>query len=338
MKQLIPLLLGAATLAPAAESLKVYVIDVEGGNAKLVVSSSGESMLLDAGWPGMNGRDAERIAAAARAAGVKQIDSLVITHLDIDHVGDLALLASRLPVRRIFDNRPLGTSGKGVKKRYEAYAAVRDNMQRTVVRAGDVIPMKGVEVRAVSAALKLMEKPVKGGGQANPACGTTARPEELVQDKEDNMSIGLLITWGRFRMLDLADLEGYFSYGLACPNNLVGPVDLYLASVHGQAKGSSPALESAIRARVVVMNNGAKKGGDPQTWPVLRGAPGLEDIWQLHWSVAGGQEKNPPGDLIANPEPVNCQAKWIEISAGRDGSFTVTNCRNGFQKTYTARK
>jgi competence protein ComEC len=338
MKQLISLLLGAATLAPAAESLKVYVIDVEGGNAKLVVSPWGESMLLDAGWPGMNGRDTERIAEAARAAGVKQIDSLVITHLDIDHAGDLALLASKLPVRRIFDNGPLGTSGKGVEKRYEAYAAVRNKLPHTVVQAGDKIPMKGVEVRAVSAALKLIEKPVKGGGQSNPACGTAARPAEIAQDKEDNMSIGLLFTWGRFRMLDLADLEGYYSYGLACPNSLVGPVDLYLVSVHGQAKGSSPALESAMRARVFVVNNGGKKGGDPQTWPVLRGAPGLEDIWQLHWSVAGGNEKNPPEDFIANLEPVNCPAKWIEVSAMRDGSFTVTNSRNGFRKTYNTRK
>jgi len=325
-------------LAPAAGSLDVYVIDVEGGNAKLVVSPSGESMLLDAGWPGFNGRDTDRIVEAARAAGLKQIDYLIVTHLDVDHVGDLALLASKLPVRHILDNGPLQTTGKGVEKRYEVYSVIRDKMPHTTVKPGDRIPIKGVDVQVVSAGTKLIGKPVKGGGEANPACGTTPQPAEIVGDREDNMSIGLLFTLGRFRMLDLADLEGYYSYGLGCPSNLVGKVDAYFVSVHGQFKGSSPALERAIAPRVAIMNNGAKKGGDAQTWPVLRGTTGLEDIWQLHFSVAGGKEKNPPDDFVANPEPVNCQGKWIKLSAGRNGSFTVTNSRNGFSKTYRPRK
>jgi len=82
------------------------------------------------------------------------------------------------------------------------------------------------------------------------------------------------------------------------------------------------------------MNNGAKKGGDAETWPVLRAAPGLEDIWQSHFSLAGGKEKNPPDDFIANLEPVDCQGKWVKLSAASDGVFTVTNSRNGFSKTY----
>jgi competence protein ComEC len=324
--------------APAAGSLDVYVIDVEGGNAKLVVSPSGESMLLDAGWPGFDGRDTGRIVAAAKAAGVKRIDYLVVTHLDVDHVGDLALLSSRLPVGHIVDNGPLQTTGKGVEKRYAVYSAIRGKLPHTTVGPGDRIPIKGVDVRVVSAGTKLIGKPVKGAGQANPACGTTPRPDEIAADREDNMSIGLLFTWGRFRMLDLSDLEGHYSYGLGCPGNLAGKVGVYFVSVHGQAKGSSPALERAIGARVAIMNNGARKGGDPQTWPVLRGAPGLEDIWQLHFSVAGGKENNPPDSFIANPEPVNCQGKWIKLSAGRNGAFTVTNSRNGFSKTYRPRK
>ncbi len=335
---IIVLFLLAASWASAADSFDVYVIDVEGGNAKLVVSPAGRSMLLDPGWPGFNGRDADRIAEAASVAGVKQIDYLVITHLDVDHVGDLPLLSTKLPIRRIFDNGPLQTSGKGVEKRYEAYAAFRDKLEHAVLKPGDTIPFDGAEVRVVSAATKLLEKPLAGAGAANAACAKFSQPAEIASDREDNMSIGLLFTWGKFRMLDLSDLEGYYSYQLACPNNLIGPVDVYQVSVHGQAKGSSPALEQAIRPRVAIMNNGAKKGGDPQTWPVLRGTPGLEDIWQLHFSVAGGKENNPPEDFVANPEPVNCQAKWIKISAGRDGGFTVTNSRIGFSKAYSAGK
>ena len=155
-------------LAPAA-SLDVYVIDVEGGNAKLVVSPSGESMLLDAGWPGFDGRDTDRIVEAAKAAGLKRIDYLVVTHLDVDHVGDLALLSSRLPIGRIVDNGPLQTTGKGVEKRYAAYSAIRDKLPHTTVRPGDRIPIKGVDVQVVSAGTKLIDKPVKGAGQANPS-------------------------------------------------------------------------------------------------------------------------------------------------------------------------
>jgi hypothetical protein len=334
LRRLLPAVLLICSLAPAAGTLDVYVIDVEGGNAKLVVSPSGESMLLDAGWPGFNGRDTGRILGAAKAAGLKRIDYLVITHLDVDHVGDLELLASKLPIRQILDNGPLQTTGKGVEKRFEVYSAFRDKLPHRTVRPGDRIPIKGADVQVVSAGGKLLDRPVRGAGEPNPACAAFARPEEIAADREDNMSIGLLFTLGRFRMLDLADLEGYYSYGLACPNNLVGRVDVYFVSVHGQAKGSSPALERAIGARVAIMNNGARKGGDPQTFPVLLGTPGLEDLWQLHFSVAGGKENNPPESFIANLEPVNCQGNRIELSAGPDGSFSVFNARNRFRKIY----
>ena len=66
--------------APAGKTLDVYFVDVEGGHATLYVSPSGESMLVDAGYAGFDGRDAGRIAAAAALAGVTQIDYLVVTH------------------------------------------------------------------------------------------------------------------------------------------------------------------------------------------------------------------------------------------------------------------
>jgi beta-lactamase superfamily II metal-dependent hydrolase len=68
------------------KALEVYFIDVEGGQATLIVTPSGESLLIDTGWPGFNGRDADRIVAAARAAGLQKLDVVLITHYHRDHV------------------------------------------------------------------------------------------------------------------------------------------------------------------------------------------------------------------------------------------------------------
>src|SRR3954464_4536075 len=76
--------------------LQIYSIDVEGGQATLLVSPSGQSMLVDTGWPGFNGRDADRIVSAARSAGLHQIEYVVITHYHVDHVGGVAQLADRI--------------------------------------------------------------------------------------------------------------------------------------------------------------------------------------------------------------------------------------------------
>jgi beta-lactamase superfamily II metal-dependent hydrolase len=325
-------LVGAAR---AADTLETTVIDVEGGKAVLTVSPSGESLLFDLGWPGYGGRDVNRIVEAAKAAGLKQIDYLVISHYDIDHLGDVPALVAAFPVKHIVDNGSLQTLNRGFESRYNPFAAVRDAMPHMSVKPGDKIPIKGVDVTVLEAATKGIETALPGAGAPNPACATTPQKPENVGDHEDNMSIGLLFTLGKFRMLDLADLEAFYQYKLVCPNNLIGTVDVYHVSVHGQEKGVSGVLEPAIHARVAIMANGPRKGGDPASWPVLRAA-GFEDIWQVHLSLAGGAERNPPEDFIANLDAA-CQGKWLRLSAAPDGSFTVTNSRNGFSKVYKAR-
>jgi competence protein ComEC len=337
MKIAMVLLLAALStnLARAAKTLDVYDIDVEGGKCVLIVSPSGESMLIDAGWPGYEGRDSDRIVAAAKAAGLKQIDYLVISHYDIDHLGDVPLLLSKFPVKHIVDHGPMEDSGKTPSARYLVYAAFRDRMDHVTVKAGDRIPIRGVDVLVVAAAGKHIDRPVKGAGAANPLCATAPEPERP-SDVEDNMSIGLLFTLGSFRMLDLADLESAYDYKLMCPDNPIGSVDVYQVSIHGQDKGVSPVLAQALHARVALMGNGPRKGGDPRPWATLRGAPGMEDIWQVHYSLAGGKEHNPPEDYIANPEGAD-EAHWLLLSASSDGSFSVTNSRKGFSKTYKHR-
>lgn len=324
-----------ATSLTAAKNLEVYVIDVEGGKAVLLISPTGQSMLIDAGWPASNNRPAstDRIVEAARAAGLKRIDNLLITHFDIDHIGDVPDLVSKIPVGHIFDHGDLQTSNAQAMQRFASYEAVRDKVGHTALKAGDSVPIEGVEVRVLSADGKLITKPVWGAGARTALCDRYGQADALASDAEDDRSIGLMITLGRFRMLDLADLEAHLSHDLVCPNNLIGPASVYNANVHGQFKGIAPELVGAVQAPVIIQANGARKGADAQTWPVLEGAAGLKDIWQLHYSLNAGNGANPPEDFIANLEGAD-GFKWIQISVEKSGAFTVTNTRNGFSKRY----
>ena len=89
-----------------AKPLQIYFIDVEGGQATLIVSPSGQSLLIDAGWPGYEGRDADRIVAVAHQAGLKQLDYVLITHYHRDHVGGIPQLADGIKIGTFVDHGP----------------------------------------------------------------------------------------------------------------------------------------------------------------------------------------------------------------------------------------
>jgi competence protein ComEC len=107
-----------------------------------------------------------------------------------------------------------------------------------------------------------------------------------------------------------------------------------MVSHHGLTMSNSQVLVHALRPKVAIMNNGARKGGAPEVFDTLVSSPGIQDVWQLHYSPAAGKEKNPPPQFIANMEE-KCEARMIKVSAREDGSFTVTNTRNNFSKTYS---
>lgn len=322
-------LVGAQT--PATKPLDIFFIDVEGGQATLIVTPSGESLLVDTGWAGFNGRDADRIAAVARRAGVAHIDYLVVTHYHSDHVGGVPELIKRLPVRNFVDHGPTVETDERPAALFAAYAAARNAGRHVQVKPGDTVPLKDIDVRVVSSGGSLIQRPLSGAGAANPLCRDYKPLEE--DTTENARSVGMMLTFGAFKMIDLGDLTWNKEHGLVCPGNLLGTVDVYLTTHHGTETSGAPFIVHALRPRVAIMNNGAKKGGTPRAWQTVHDSPGLQDLWQLHFTVDAGAEHNVTERFIANMDETS--GYGMKLSAQRDGSFTVSNERNGFSKHYS---
>jgi beta-lactamase superfamily II metal-dependent hydrolase len=334
MRNLVLILTLAALLpaARAAKTLDFYFVDVEGGQATLIVTPSNQSVLVDAGWPGFSGRDADRIRAAAKAAGIKQIDYLVMTHYHTDHAGGILPLAERMPVKTFVDHGPNNETGRNADELNSTYGKAVAMGKHLVVKPGDKIPLKNVDMTVLTANGERISSALPGGGQPNPLCG-----KEFPEDKTENArSLGTLITFGKFKMINLGDLTSRKEAELVCPENRIGTVDLYLTTHHGTNTSNAETIVHALKPRVAIMNNGAKKGGSPESWQIVRKSPGLEDLWQLHFAVAGGKENNVPDSFIANLDPA-CEGRYIKVSANQDGSFTVSNSRNKYEKTYKAK-
>jgi len=324
----------ASGRAPAAKTLDVYFVDVEGGQATLFVSPSGQSLLVDTGWPGFNGRDAGRIVAAAKHAGLTKIDYLLITHYHMDHVGGVPQLAARIPIENFIDHGPSVEHGKEADDLVAAYTRTRGERNHILARPGEKIPIRGIDVEVLAAAGDEIPKPLSGAGAPNPECAGTKLRE--IDPSENARSVGVLITFGNFRLIDLGDLTWNKEYELVCPENKIGTVDVYLSTHHGLNESGGPEIVHALRPRVAIMNNGASKGGSPEAWQIIHSSPGLVDLWQLHYATAGGEANNAARRFIANPEGEarQDQGYWIELSAESSGAFSVFNSRTGETKTY----
>jgi beta-lactamase superfamily II metal-dependent hydrolase len=324
-------LLLALAWSAAAADLRVYAIDVEGGKSTLFVSPSGESMLVDTGYDGYKNRDADRIVAAAHDAGIHQIDYLVITHYHKDHAGGVRQLAAQMPIRNFMDHGPNFEEAKDNKEVYDSYVATRSKGKHFVVKAGDAIPIQGIQVVVVTAAGKAIDKPLPWAGQPNPLC---ASYKPIEPDAGENArSIGMWINYGEFHLVDLGDLYWNQEHDLECPENKLGKVDVYMTTHHGKKTSGSPQMVWALAPKVAIMNNGPDTGGSQQAWQTIHDSPGLVDLWQLHFATLNDAKHNVAEQFIANmTEP--CEGKWIKIVARQDGSFTVTNSRNGFEKNY----
>ena len=350
----------------SAKTLDLYVIDVEGGNAQLYRLPGGESVLIDSGNGGPAAvRDADRIMAAVKDAGLTQIDHLITTHFHGDHVGGLPELATRISIREFIDHGPNVQPGAQIDPVLARYAQLYAAAGHRVAKPNDKLAVNGVDWRIVSAGGQVIRTALPGGGQPNPYCRGFTRQQvnpvsgAPVGNTEDEQSVGTHITFGKFRLLYLGDFTWNQEFDLTCPANRIGTVDVLIASRHGQSSSNSEAFVHAVQPRVILMNNGPRKGGQPQAMKILLGSPRLENLWAIHFSELGGQEYTVPGLFIANvfdetqaampvapmeppapganapPAPThNKTAYWIKMSATPDGGFTIANGRNGFSKSY----
>jgi competence protein ComEC len=323
--------------ASARQDLQIYFVDVEGGQSTLFVTPARQSLLIDTGWAGNNGRDANRIAAAAKKAGIDKIDYVLITHYHADHVGGVPQLVARIPVGAFIDhgeNRQ--TDDAATQQGFEAYQKVlaTGKSKHITVKPGDTLPVAGMEATVVSADAATIADPLPGGGDDNPACKDA--PPYPPDQTENRRSVGTSISFGKLRILDLGDLTRDEEMELMCPVNKLGRFDIYIVSHHGWDQSNSPALVDGIAPRVAIMDNGAKKGGSPSVWDTIEKSPGLEDLWQLHFSEEGGSKHNVAPEYIANLDGPDA-GNYIEVTANPDGSFTVFNSRTQKNKDYPAR-
>jgi hypothetical protein len=326
--------------ADAPRGLDIYFVDTEGGAATLIVTPAGESLLVDCGNPG--GRDAERIHKVAQAARLKQIDHLVITHWHSDHYGGIARLAELIPIKNFYDHgipEQLAGDPKGFALLIQAYKAASQGKSR-MLRPGDDIVLKGKDGTPPLKLLCLCSNgdvlPDKPNAPENPIAKEN---KPMAEDKSDNArSVGFLLSYGDFRFLDLGDLTWNIEYKLVHPSDKVGPVDVYQSTHHGLDISNNAVLLKTVKPKVVVFNNGARKGAMAAVLVNLRRLPEVPAIYQLHRNVTLGTAENTDAEFIAN-DAEKCQGESIKLAVAADGkSYTVTVGSKEKTRKYETRK
>ncbi|NBO64591.1 MAG: MBL fold metallo-hydrolase [Acidobacteria bacterium] len=322
-----------------ARKFEIYHIDVEGGAATMIVTPAGESILIDSGWPGNEGRDARRIEAAMKRARIEAIDHLITTHYHTDHYGGVPELARLVKINQFYDHGPMSELAEDpdFAKKYEAYQAATKG-QSITLKPGSSIKLRpapgtpNVFLRTLAARGEV----VSDSQMATPPNRECARAEERSVDTSDNArSLVIQIRYGTFDFLDTGDLTWNIEKRLVCPQNLIGDVDLFQVGHHGANTSNNPVLLRSIIPTVAIMNNGPRKGGHPDTVRNIQGLPLFADLYQLHRNVSSTPEQNTAEEFIANLDEKNDRGYMIRVQVDPvQREFSVTNERTGVTQIY----
>jgi competence protein ComEC len=337
--------------------LKISVVDVDGGAATLFLTPEGKSLLVDTGWPpGLRGprsranspdgqpitSSADRISAAAASLGIKKIDYLLMTHYHVDHVGGIGSLLKELPVDTFVDHgpnrefvpeNPRQAPSSWPTALYPQWTAAYEGHKHLTMKTGQTLKIGSLELKFIAGDGSVIPGILPGAGQSNALCAGV--PQLARNGGDENVSsLGMLITFGKTRILNLGDLTWNKELELLCPTNKVGKVDVYFVTGHGMDISSSPPT-AAFDPLVAIMQNGPTKGGDQAVVKTIRTFPDLEGLWQAH-AFTRNPELNGDPDYIANLDQPD-KANSIEMDISPVGQIKVTNTRNQFSKSYTAR-
>ena len=318
--------------------LDVIWSDVEGGAGTLIVTPSGESVLIDSGNPG--GRDSARIHKAATEAGLKRIDHLITTHLHIDHFGGAAELAKLIPIGVVWDNGipetdPDGRNDASWPLKIKAYREMSAT-KREVIKPGTLIPLKQrdegpkIAIRCVGAKQRFADRADAGATDCSDA-------KQKEKDTSDNAnSIVTLIEFGNFQLFVGGDLTWNIENNLVCPKNLVGEVDVYQVTHHGLDVSNNPLVVKALKPTVTVMSNGTTKGCGAETFATLKSVPSVQAMYQIHRNLRQDSENNTVPEFIANLEK-DCQAVPIKMSVAADSSNYTIGIPGKGSKTFATK-
>jgi beta-lactamase superfamily II metal-dependent hydrolase len=316
-----------------SKSLRIYWVDVEGGAATLVVTPEGGSLLMDCGWPGK--RDADRIAATAKAAGLTRIDHYLTSHYHTDHWGCVEELSERIPIVKYY-HHAFPEGAKDVEAKLKDAFLKASEGKAVLVEPGDEVPLRGAKVRILSANGRVVGE-AAGASQVRKCDANPEHPAKPEDTSDNARSVGFLLTVGDFKFLDLGDLTWNVEHKLVCPTNQIGSVDVYQVSHHGLDQSNHPALLKAVSPTVAVINNGAKKGGTAAAFRWLKETPSIREIFQLHRNVATGPADNTAPELTANDEE-KCEGHGIVLTLDPAGkSYTVEVPSKKTRKTFAVR-
>ncbi|TCJ15860.1 MBL fold metallo-hydrolase [Rubrobacter taiwanensis] len=229
------LLVGCAQLPvmgqpPPAGALVLHFIDVGQGDS-ILVQSAGENYLIDGGRP----EAGPKVVDFLRSRGVEQLDGVVATHPDADHIGGLADVLDSFPVETVY----LSGESKGTTTFNEFLRAVRDSDAR-VERVREGYSMEWGRARA-----DVIAPP----------------PGELSEEPNDN-SVAILLTFGPARALMAGDAEAAQERYMA-EGPYAGPLTVLKVNHHGSNTSTTPLFLSRFRPQIAVIQVGENSYGHP---------------------------------------------------------------------------